>query len=215
MIQQLNGYLDLLPCLFHSEHATKLTKVVQSFDDADLVSHILCMVPRNWQDQHKLMGGTVPQRVHKLLKCLSTSKRPSRPRRTMKSLKQVHQEVVPRRKGWSLLVTESLKSPAKKQSSAHYARSMGACRTPITLGTARNKIRMVLQKRRTHSATRAMEACHAIRKRTTCSCPQKSLSLKSPTGNSSVQVRNASAIMIATATTLMHPEVMGLVALGI
>ena len=50
-IQQLNGYLDLLTCLFYSEHATKLTKVVQSFDDADLASHILRMVPRNWQDQ--------------------------------------------------------------------------------------------------------------------------------------------------------------------
>ena len=47
-ILQLNGYLDLLPCLFYSEFVTKLTKVVQSFDDADLASHILHMVPRKW-----------------------------------------------------------------------------------------------------------------------------------------------------------------------
>ena len=39
---------------------TKLTKVVKLFDDVDLVSHILRMVPRHWQDQYKLMGATVP-----------------------------------------------------------------------------------------------------------------------------------------------------------
>ena len=40
-IQQLNGCLDLLSCLFYSEHVTKLNKVVQAFDDFDLASHIL------------------------------------------------------------------------------------------------------------------------------------------------------------------------------
>ncbi len=69
-IQQLNGYLDLLPCLFYLEHATKLTKVVQAFDNVHLASHILRMVPRNWQDQYKLTGGTVPQSVCKLLEVL-------------------------------------------------------------------------------------------------------------------------------------------------
>ena len=69
-IQKLNGYLDLLPCLFYSEHATKLTKVVQSCNDADLASHILRMVPRNWQDQYELTGGTVPQSIRKLLEAL-------------------------------------------------------------------------------------------------------------------------------------------------
>ena len=69
-IQQLNSYLDLLPCLFYSEHATKLNKVVQSFDNSYLASHILHMVPRNWQDQYKLTGGTVPQSIRKLLEAL-------------------------------------------------------------------------------------------------------------------------------------------------
>ncbi len=71
-IQQLNGYLNLLPCLFYSEHATKLTKVVQAFDDVDLASHILRMVPRNWQDQYKLTVGSVPQSVCKLLEALES-----------------------------------------------------------------------------------------------------------------------------------------------
>ncbi len=67
---QLNGYLNLLPCLFYSKHATKLTEAVQSFDEAELVSYILRMVPRQWQDQYKLMGSTVCQSVWKLLEVL-------------------------------------------------------------------------------------------------------------------------------------------------
>ncbi len=69
-IQQLNGYLDLLPCLFYSKHATNLTKEMALFHDADLVSHILRMVPRQWQDQYKLTSGTVLQSVGKLLEAL-------------------------------------------------------------------------------------------------------------------------------------------------
>ena len=69
-VQQLNGYLDLLPCLFYSRHMTKLTKVVATIDDPDLTSHILRMVPRHRQDQHELTGATVPQSVPKLLKVL-------------------------------------------------------------------------------------------------------------------------------------------------
>ena len=69
-VQQLNGYLDLLPCLFYSEHATKLTKVVEPFNDADLASHILRMAPKHWQDQYKCTGSTLRQSVCKLLKVL-------------------------------------------------------------------------------------------------------------------------------------------------
>jgi hypothetical protein len=54
---------------------TKLTKVVEPFDDADLASHILRMVPKHWQDQYKLTGGTVPQSVRKLLKVLERIKK--------------------------------------------------------------------------------------------------------------------------------------------
>ena len=69
-VQQLNGYMDLLPCLFYSERTTKLSKEVEPFEDADLVSHILRMVSKHWQDQYKLTGGTVPQSVRKLLEAL-------------------------------------------------------------------------------------------------------------------------------------------------
>ena len=113
-IQQLNGYLDLLPCFFYSEYATKLSKVGQAFDDADLASHILRKVPRNWQDQYELTGSTVPQSVRQLLKALECNKKPTQSRRNAKGLRQVQQEVVPARKGWSLLVTKSPRRPAKK-----------------------------------------------------------------------------------------------------
>ncbi len=108
-------------------------------------------------------------------KHLSTSKRPSEPRRTVKSLKQVHQEVVPPGKEWSLLTTKSQRSPTRMQSTAHYARGMGACRTPIIRVTARSTIWTVLQRKpllgRGQSATHDMEACRASRKLTMCSCP--------------------------------------------
>jgi len=54
---------------------TKLTKVMKPFDDVDLASHILRMVPRHWHDQYKLMGATVPQSVCKLLEALERIKK--------------------------------------------------------------------------------------------------------------------------------------------
>eukprot|EP00804_Cyclotella_cryptica_P013956 CCRYP_002458-RA/>CCRYP_002458-RA protein AED:0.31 eAED:0.57 QI:0/0/0/1/0/0/4/0/443 len=50
--------------------AAKSTKVCGPFDDADLASHILRMVPRNWQDQYELSGALVPQSVRELLEVL-------------------------------------------------------------------------------------------------------------------------------------------------
>ncbi len=44
-------------------------------NDADLASHILMMVSRQWQDQYKLTGSTVPQFVRKLLKALEHIKK--------------------------------------------------------------------------------------------------------------------------------------------
>jgi hypothetical protein len=74
-VQQLNGYLNLLSSLFFSKRTTKLTNKVEPFDDADLASHILRMVPKHSQDQYKLMGGTVPQSMRKLLKVLERIKK--------------------------------------------------------------------------------------------------------------------------------------------
>ena len=71
-VERLNRYLTLLPCLYlyYSSKAAKSTKVVGPFDDPDLASHILRMVPQNWQDQYELTGATVPQSVRELLEAL-------------------------------------------------------------------------------------------------------------------------------------------------
>ncbi len=53
-VQQLNDYLELLPCLFQSNWATLATKKVGPIDDADLAGHILRMCPGTWQAQYKL-----------------------------------------------------------------------------------------------------------------------------------------------------------------
>jgi hypothetical protein len=45
-------------------------KVCGPFDDADLASHILRIVPRNWQDQYELSGALIPQSVRELLEVL-------------------------------------------------------------------------------------------------------------------------------------------------
>ena len=53
-VECLNGYLTLLLCLYYSSKAAKSMEVVGPFDDPNLASHILRMVPRNWQDQFEL-----------------------------------------------------------------------------------------------------------------------------------------------------------------
>jgi hypothetical protein len=74
-IQELNSYLNLLPCLYNSHWATKMTKWVESFDDAHLASHILCMCPRTWQAEYEITKDTVPQSVQKLLDALKKIKK--------------------------------------------------------------------------------------------------------------------------------------------
>ena len=60
-VQQLNDYLELLPCLYQSNRATPATKKVGPIDDADLAGHILCMCPGTWQAQYELKAETIPQ----------------------------------------------------------------------------------------------------------------------------------------------------------
>ena len=69
-VQQLNSYLELLPCFHYSPWATKLTKKLGPFDDQDLASHILHMCPGTWQAQYELTKDTVPQSMRKLLEAL-------------------------------------------------------------------------------------------------------------------------------------------------
>ena len=66
-VQQLNDYLELLPCIFQSNRATPATKKVGPIDDADLAGHILRMCPGTWQAQYELKAETVPQCVRDLL----------------------------------------------------------------------------------------------------------------------------------------------------
>eukprot|EP00804_Cyclotella_cryptica_P019249 CCRYP_006145-RA/>CCRYP_006145-RA protein AED:0.47 eAED:0.41 QI:0/0/0/0.5/1/1/2/0/578 len=123
-IQQLNGYLDLLPCLYYSNRATKLTTAVKPFDDPDLASHILRMVPRNWQDQYELSGASVPQSVRKLLEALE---------RIEKAYPTNKDRDGPKGSGKRCLRLriESRVSVPQVQSTAFCARSMGARTRPI------------------------------------------------------------------------------------
>lgn len=74
-ILQLHGYLDLLPYMYHSNLATKLTKVLKPFNDVDLVSHILRMVSRHWHDQYELIRMMVTQSMWKLLEVLECNEK--------------------------------------------------------------------------------------------------------------------------------------------
>ena len=74
-IQQLNDYLELLPCLYQSNLATPATKKVAPIDDADLAQHILRMCPETWQAQYELKAETVPQCIHDLLDDLEKIKK--------------------------------------------------------------------------------------------------------------------------------------------
>ena len=221
-VQQLNGYLDGLSCLFYSVCATKLTKVMEPFNDADLASHILRMVPRYWHDQYELTGATVPQSVCKLLEALE---RIETAFPTKKECKAPKESMTGGGSSKKRMVTFSDRIPKKPRnrmrSTVPYASSMGTHTTPITWGSAISMRRTVLQKGpsqgRVRSATRitrATEMCHTNITLAMCSCPRRLQSLKSLTRNSSARTKSASAVATVTATTPTHPEVMGLVALG-
>ena len=71
-VQQLNGYLNLLPCLFYSGCMTKLTKAMEPFSDVDLASHTPLARPV------QAHGGLLYPRVSvSYSKHLNASKRPS------------------------------------------------------------------------------------------------------------------------------------------
>jgi len=57
----------MLPCLYKSLKANQATKQVLPLDDADLVTHLLCMCPAKWQTQRNLMEITTPVSTKALL----------------------------------------------------------------------------------------------------------------------------------------------------
>ena len=214
-VQQLNGYLNLLPCLFYSDRATKLTKAVQAFDDVDLASHILRMVPRQWQDQYELTGNTVPQSVRKLLEALEriekafpTKKDRERPKTGTTGGSASKKRMVT----FSDRIPKKSRKDAKhcalckKHGGAHNTHNTGDCKKYNSDGTPKKGL-----PGKTRSATRAMKTHSVNRKVTMRSCQQRSPNLRNLTRNSNAQIKSAGVTATATPT---HPEVMGPVALG-
>jgi hypothetical protein len=119
---------------------------VAPFNDADLASHILRMVPKHWQDQYKLTGTTVPQSIRKLLEALECIEKALPTEKEHKGPKASMTGGGSSRNGWSLSTTESPRSPTRKRNTVPYARSMGACRIPIIQGTAISMKRTVLRR---------------------------------------------------------------------
>eukprot|EP00804_Cyclotella_cryptica_P017240 CCRYP_013145-RA/>CCRYP_013145-RA protein AED:0.36 eAED:1.00 QI:0/0/0/1/1/1/2/0/310 len=66
-VEQLNSYLETLPCLYYSPKANQATKKVLPLDDADLATHLLRMCPAKWQTQYDLTKNTTPVSTRALL----------------------------------------------------------------------------------------------------------------------------------------------------
>jgi hypothetical protein len=66
-VEQLNSYLETLPCLYYSLSANPATKQVLPLDDADLAMHLLRMCPAKWQTQYDLTEKTTPVNTRALL----------------------------------------------------------------------------------------------------------------------------------------------------
>eukprot|EP00804_Cyclotella_cryptica_P007465 CCRYP_002661-RA/>CCRYP_002661-RA protein AED:0.40 eAED:1.00 QI:0/-1/0/1/-1/1/1/0/374 len=66
-VEQLNSYLETLPCLYYSPKANQATKKVLPLDDADLATRLLRMCPAKWQTQYDLTENTTPVSTRALL----------------------------------------------------------------------------------------------------------------------------------------------------
>ena len=66
-VEQLNSYLETLPCLHYSPSANQATKQVLPLEDADLATHLLRMCPAKWQTQYDLTEKTTPVNTRALL----------------------------------------------------------------------------------------------------------------------------------------------------
>eukprot|EP00804_Cyclotella_cryptica_P013652 CCRYP_018765-RA/>CCRYP_018765-RA protein AED:0.43 eAED:0.43 QI:0/-1/0/1/-1/1/1/0/263 len=66
-VEQLNSYLETLPCLYYSPKANQATKKVLPLDDADLATHLLRMCPAKWQTQYDLTENTTGVSTRALL----------------------------------------------------------------------------------------------------------------------------------------------------
>ncbi len=71
-MEQLDSYLETLPCLFYSPKANPTTKEVLPLDDADLATHLLCMCLARLQAQYNLSKNTTPASTRALLLVLES-----------------------------------------------------------------------------------------------------------------------------------------------
>ena len=142
-------YLELLLCLFYSLKAAKSTKVCGPFDDADLASHILRMVPQNLQGQYEHSGALVPQSVRELLEVLEcikkaypTEKVGEGPKNAAKSSDSSKKKMVsfsdriPKR-----CSTEKYCSLCKKHGGAHTTHNTPDCQKYDSNGTPKKNIK--------------------------------------------------------------------------
>jgi hypothetical protein len=72
--EQLNSYLQMLPCLYYSPSANQATKQVLPLDDANLAIHLLRMCPAKWQTQYDLTKKSTPVNTRALLLILEKIK---------------------------------------------------------------------------------------------------------------------------------------------
>ena len=63
----VNSYLKMLPCLYYSPKVHQATKKVLSSDDADLMTHLLCMCLIKWQTKYNLTENMTPISTRALL----------------------------------------------------------------------------------------------------------------------------------------------------
>lgn len=67
-MNQLNGYLSLLPCLYDSEYAINTTcRLDKPFTESELAQIVLDAVPATWRSQYNINHKTVPTDLHSLL----------------------------------------------------------------------------------------------------------------------------------------------------
>jgi hypothetical protein len=136
-VEQLNSYLETLPCLFNSPKANQATKKVLPLDNAELVTHLLQMCLAKWQTQFDLMEKTTPVSTRALLLVLENIKnnvkldmKPSsmikakgaEQKRKMESMDS-HMPKKPKKEGW----TEKHCVQCKKHGGSHKSHNTCDC----------------------------------------------------------------------------------------
>ena len=136
-VEQLNSYLETLPCLFNSPKANQATKKVLPLDDADLATHLLRMCPAKWQTQYDLTENSTPVSTRALLLVLeniennveldakpasTTKARGAEPKRKMES-EDSRIPKKPKKVGW----TEKHCVLCKKHGGAHKTHNTHDC----------------------------------------------------------------------------------------